>query len=242
MSLNARRAQPISGQLKRLSCRLGVIGATSAVALVSFAGIADAHVTAQPGNAAQGSYTKISFRTPNEKDNANTVKLEVDFPSDHPIAEASTEPLPGGWTANVEKTDLKTPIKTDDGEATQAVSKITWSGGQLAPGQFEDFSVSLGPLPSDTNKLVFKALQTYSDGDVVRWIDVAPPGSPEPEHPAPTLSLTPGESDEHTGDGSSAASSSGGGVGIVLGIAGIVLGLAGVVLGGLAMRRRTSTG
>jgi hypothetical protein len=38
--------------------------------------------------------------------------------------------------------------------------------------------------------LEFKAVQTYDNGDVVRWIESTPPGGAEPEHPAPVLTLT----------------------------------------------------
>ena len=238
-----------SQRIRRLSRRVAIIGAISGVGLFALAGTAFAHVTAQPGNAAQGGNAKVAFRTPNEEDSAATVKLEVSFPTDHPIPSVLTEPIPG-WTATVEKAKLATPIKTDDGEVTQAVSKITWSGGQIAPGQFEDFSVSLESLPSDTNKLVFKAVQTYSNGDVVRWIDDTPAGGPEPEHPAPTLTLTKGTDSDAAAAPATVSSvtaptpagSSGGGAALALGIIGAVLGLIGAILGGLALRRRTGTG
>ena len=42
---------------------------------------------------------------------------------------------------------------------------------------------------STFNKLVFKTLRTYADGDVVRWIEEQAPGGEEPEHPAPALEL-----------------------------------------------------
>ena len=45
------------------------------------------------------------------------------------------------------------------------------------------------------DQIVFKALQTYSDGDIVRWID-EPADGVELEHPAPVLKLT-----KATGDG-----------------------------------------
>jgi uncharacterized protein YcnI len=169
------------------------VTATSAVcvlALITLPGVASAHVTADPHTAQQGSYTKVSFRVPNERDNASTIQLEVDLPTDHPIASVQTRAVPG-WTSTVQKTTLAKPIITDEGQVTETVSKITWTSGKIPPGSFEDFDVLLGPLPTDTNELVFKALQTYSNGEVVRWIDTAPPGAPEPEHPAPVLMLTP---------------------------------------------------
>jgi uncharacterized protein YcnI len=221
----------------RFLTRVGLLLAAGTTSLLTLAGTASAHVTAQPGAAAQGGYSEIAFRTPNERDNAGTVKLEVFFPADHPIASVAVEPLPG-WTVTVDKSTLATPIRTDDGEVTQAVSKITWAGGRLGSGQFQDFRVSLGPLPTNTDALVFKAVQTYDDGEVVRWIDQpAPAGQPEPEHPAPIVHLT---AVSRRGDTADSAGSSGESAGLALGIAGIVLGLAGVLLGGLALRRASA--
>jgi uncharacterized protein YcnI len=129
---------------------------------------------------------------PNENDNASTVKLEVVVPTQAPIANMSVKPVPG-WTAAVEKSKLATPIKTDDGEVTEAVSKITWTASRadsaIKPGRFLEFEVSAGPLP-EVDHIVFKSLQTYSDGDVVRWIEEPAADGKEVEHPAPVLKLT----------------------------------------------------
>lgn len=226
--------------------RVATIGPVCAVALFTLAGVASAHVTANPPTAQQGSYTKVSFRVPNERDNASTTQLEVDLPPDHPIASVETRAVPG-WTSTVQKTKLAKPITTDDGQVTEAVSKITWTGGKIPPGMFEDFDVSMGPLPTDTNELVFKALQTYDNGEVVRWIDTAPPGAPEPDHPAPVLKLTPAGTAPAAavratgGAGFSTGTSSTGTWGVVLGIVGIVLGVVGIVFG-LLNRRSAAAG
>ncbi|MGH3720949.1 MAG: YcnI family protein [Pseudonocardiaceae bacterium] len=230
--------------------RVAAISAVCVLTLFTLAGVASAHVTANPNTAQQGGYTKVSFRVPNERDNASTTQLEVDLPTDHPIASVETRAVPG-WTSTVQKTTLAKPITTDDGQVTEAVSKIIWTGGKIAPGMFEDFDVSMGPLPTDTHALVFKALQTYDNGEVVRWIDTAPPGAPEPEHPAPVLTLTPaagtsaavtttGGAGSPTGTSSTGTSSTGT-WGVVLGIVGIVLGAAGIVFG-LRNRRSATAG
>jgi uncharacterized protein YcnI len=169
--------------------RTAVLLAAAAVSLIAAASVAEAHVTVNPNTAPQGAYTKVSFRVPNEEASANTTTVEVDLPVDHPIASVSVRPVPG-WTATATTSPLATPIKSDDGDVSQAVTKIVWTGGTIAPGQFQEFDVSLGPLPKDTDQIVFKALQTYSDGTVVRWIDLQQPGQPEPDHPAPVLHLT----------------------------------------------------
>ena len=49
----------------------------------------------------------------------------------------------------------------------EAISKITWSGGEIKPGEFQLFTISAGPLPTDTKSLEFKAVQTYSNGETV---------------------------------------------------------------------------
>jgi uncharacterized protein YcnI len=143
-------------------------------ALLTFAGPASAHVTVQPGEAVQGSYTKLTFRVPNESDTAATVKLEVELPAS--IEGARTKPVPG-WTATV------------DGRT------IRWEGGRVEPGQFQEFDISVGPLP-EVDQLVFKAVQTYSDGSEARWIEETVEGEEEPERPAPVLTLTAAGDDE----------------------------------------------
>src|SRR6185312_14692693 len=148
-----------------------------------------------------------------------------------------------GWTAKTEKTVLKTPIKAEGGEITEAISKITWTAAgdaAIKPGQFQEFDVSLGPLP-ETDQIIFKALQTYSDGTVVRWIDEPVAGGAEPEHPAPVLKLAPaaaaGSTAPAAAPAAATAAAEGDGNGTPWGIAGIALGMIALLLGLLAYRR-----
>ena len=180
----ARRPSPRSGRLRRsVGAALLAAGLVAAVAAP-----AAAHVTVKPDAAAKGSFSVFSFAVPNESDSASTVKVEVTCPTDHPIAFVSVQPVPG-WTWSAETTQLAKPMKTEDGEVSQVVSKITWTGGSIAPGEFQLFTVSAGPLPTDAKSLEFKAVQTYSDGQITRWIEETPKGGPEPEFPAPVLKL-----------------------------------------------------
>lgn len=218
-----------------------------------------AHVSVQPGQADQGSYSTIAFKVPNEKDDASTIKLEVTLPADHPLASVMAQPVPG-WDVKLTKTKLAKPVEAHGEKITEAVTKVTWSGGKIEPGTFQQFPLSVGELPHDADQLVFKALQTYDDKEVVRWIETPKEGQPEPENPAPVLKLVkPAEgSDEHgsgtsgdTGSGAenakaektekTASASSGDSsdtTARVLGIAGIVVGAVGVAFGVLAGRRR----
>ncbi len=166
--------------------------------VVAAAPPAGAHVTVVPDTAPKGGFQILSFSVPNEEQAANTVTLEVNLPTKSPIPSVSVQPKPG-WTITVDKTTLAKPVQTDDGQVTQAVSKITWTAteGGLAPGQFDLFTISAGPLPTNTGKLTFKAIQTYSDGTTVDWIQATVKGAPEPEHPAPVLTLTKASSGHH---------------------------------------------
>lgn len=231
--------------------RSAVVLAATAVGVFGLVAPAFAHVTITPGTAPRGGDAVVSFQVPNEEDTANTVKLELNLPADKPIASVATQPV-AGWTAVAETTKLAQPIKSDDGTVTEAVTKITWTadvGGGIKPGEFQQFQVSFGSLP-DTDSLTLKVLQTYSNGDIVRWIDETTPGQAEPAHPAPVLMLvksgdtTAPQADATTSAPAAADSTKSGGDATALGfgIAGLVLGAAGLVFGFLAWRRTgTST-
>ncbi|MEV4438730.1 YcnI family protein [Streptomyces sp. NPDC049577] len=256
MSKNASRLRPSSALLRRLP----VVGGVAAGSLLLVAGPAFAHVSVQPGTAEKGGYSTIALKVPNEKDNASTVQLELDLDPKHPLASVMPQPVPG-WDVKVEKSKLDKPLEMHGKTITEAVTKVTWSGGKIDPGQFQQFALSVGQLPTDADELVFKALQTYSDNDVVRWIDASKPGGEEPEHPAPTLKLVDkgtlnggaaakpdakaGAKDAKDAKDENAAAKDDQGDGTdttarVLGIVGIVVGVAGVAFGVVAGRRRTA--
>ncbi|WP_329252507.1 YcnI family protein [Actinoallomurus sp. NBC_01490] len=229
-----------------MSQRVATVSALAGLAVTLAAGAASAHVTANPSTAEPGSYSKVSFRVPNEEKSADTTKLEVDLPADHPIASVSVRPVPG-WKIKVEKTKLATPLKVEGGELTEAVSKITWSGGKITPGEFQEFDVSMGPLPTGVDRLMFKAAQTYSDGDVVNWNQDPGNGGQEPEHPAPTIHLVAAASGANAKDASTRVTAADspaspddgtarllGGLGLGFGVVGLAVGVYGLT------RRRAS--
>ncbi|CAM5605017.1 membrane protein [Streptomyces badius] len=124
-------------------------------------------------------------------------------------------------------------------------------------------------LPEDADQLVFKAIQTYDNKEVVRWIEEPTEGGEEPDSPAPVLKLTAATDDHHGGGAAddakkaddakegddhkaadtaapakethaAASSSSSDTTARTLGIIGIVIGVAGVAFGVLAGRRRSA--
>jgi uncharacterized protein YcnI len=226
-------------------CALG----TSAL-LVAAAGPAVAHVTVQPGEATKGGYAKVAFRVPNESDTAGTIKLEVTFPADTPIASVRTKPTPG-WTAERRMEKLAKPIESHGSEITEAVRTVVWTaqpGVRIGPGEFTEFEVSLGRLPEDVDRLIIPAVQTYDDGEVVRWEEApAADGAEEPEHPAPVLELVPEDGAAQAGQVRPAANAATGdqqravarddtarwlaGIGLAAGALGLGLGIGGVLIG-----------
>jgi periplasmic copper chaperone A len=243
--------------------RLRLLGgaAVAAVAIMASAGAASAHVEVNPGTAVQGGEATFGFQVPNEEEGPSTIKVQVSLPADQPLGSVLVKPHPG-WTSTVTKAKLATPIKTDDGEVTEAISTITWTANSAAtaikPGQFDEFVISAGPLPK-ADSMEFKTLQTYSDNTVVRWIDPENANGTEPEHPTPTLELTPAvaegasatptptgsavaDKSSTTASGSSDASPASSNTALGLSIVALIVALVAAALGAFALRRRSPAG
>ncbi|MFB6439645.1 YcnI family protein [Streptomyces sp. NPDC056411] len=215
MSESATSAQPVqsaskASKVSKLS-RLSLIGGVAAGSVLLLAGPAFAHVSVQPEAAPKGGFATINLKVPNERDDASTVKLELTLPTDHPLASVMAQPVPG-WKVSVTKSKLPKPIEMEGEKITEAPSKITWTAEDkgIEAGQFQQFPLSVGQLPKDADQLVFKALQTYDDKEVVRWIEPTKEGAPEPENPAPMLKLTAAEGDGHGASGAAADDDKGG--------------------------------
>jgi len=215
------------------------------IGVLTFAGLAiaataSAHVTVSPTSLPQGSTAELTFKVPNEESKANTVEIQLQIPTQYPIAQVLAKPVPG-WTITEHTVTLAKPLTTDDGTFTSAVDEIDWTGGSIPPGQYQDFQISVDPLPTDTTQLVFKAVQTYSDGDVVRWIDLSTSSDSDPEHPAPVLTLTSASASSSDTTSSTAAAAPTSKVAATdsssdaLGIAGLVLGAIGAACGVAAL-------
>ncbi len=170
--------------------KIGLVAACALVLVVLDAGLASAHVTVSPSSLPQGTDDAIlTFRVPNESATAAVTGLKIQFPLTHPIVLVNPE-AGSGWQVSSVKTTLPKPITTDDGTFTSATSEIDWTASTIPVGQFGEFNVLAQGIPTGTSQLVFKAVQTYSDGTVVSWIQVPDKTEANPEHPAPTITLT----------------------------------------------------
>jgi periplasmic copper chaperone A len=216
---------------------------TALLALILLApAAASAHVTLQPNEAPEGAYTVLDVRVPNESEGENTTKVAVQFPEG--FGDVSYQAVPG-WNVEVIHEKLKKPIQTDDGPVTEGVKEVIFSGGKLAPGQFQDFPLSVQIPGKAGEELTFKAVQTY-EKEIVRWI-----GAPESEHPAPRVLVLPpkeaGQSSTVNNKSlsltSSDSSDSGGSSDKGVAIAALVVAVIALLVGGAAVvgsRRRTA--
>jgi uncharacterized protein len=232
--------------------RISKLAAATAVAALAVPAAAQAHVTLQPNTQPAGAFTVLDVRVPTERDNASTSKVDVQFPAG--FASVSYQSVPG-WRVRVITKKLATPVQTDDGPITEGVSRMVWTrtsrAGGIKPGQFQDFPISTQIPDKAGTKLTFKALQTYSNGEIVRWI-----GAPGSDTPAPQVTITAAKASgaaasTHAGMGAGATSAKAGPTQPAaattdsgndgLSIAALVAGALGLLLGGgafAASRRR----
>jgi periplasmic copper chaperone A len=239
------RTDDASGVLVLLRLRrLALIAVAATVSIVALGtGAASAHVSVRSSDAAAGGFGELTFRVPTESDTASTISLRVQLPSDTPLAFVSIKPVPG-WTATTTTSELTPPVEAEGTTISEAITEITWTadpGAGIRPGEYQSFSFSGGPLP-DADTLVLPAIQGYDDGTEVAWIEPVVDGQAEPEHPAPTLSLTAPDEVAPVAAPTAAAADVGDGLAVtalVVGTAGLLAGIAGAGLA-LATRRRSA--
>jgi uncharacterized protein len=168
-----------------MKCRTAVI-VTVAVLLLPAA--AQAHISLHPNTIPAGAFATLDVRVPGEQEGAYVKKVDMLFPPGFTSAEYENVP---GWKVNVVSEKLTTPIQTDTGPVNEQVSQViwTWTGplGKVNNNQFVELPLSLA-IPDNLSgqALQFKTVQTYSNGQVVHWIDPAL----DAEHPAPRINVT----------------------------------------------------
>jgi uncharacterized protein YcnI len=228
----------------------------SAGALVAPAS-AQAHISLHPNTIPAGAFATLDVRVPGEQEGAYVTKVDTLFPQGFTGVDYENV---AGWTAKVIEAKLATPIKEDGETIDTEVSQIvwTWTGplGKVNNGQFINLPLSLAiPGNAAGKALEFRTVQTYSNGQVIHWIEP----SLTAEHPSPRINVTAkgGVIEDIAGDeagpqaGQTAASQSApaqapavvkssGAASKSLGIAALILGALGLLAGlyALATSRR----
>ncbi len=117
-----------------------------------------AHVVVSPKTAPGASYQTFVVSVPSERALATT-KVRLLIPEGLTSVRPNVKP---GWNIELVKENVGT---------TTVVKEIVWSGGSI-PTEFRD-EFSLSGKTMATGTLVWKAYQTYRDGNEVAW-DAAP--------------------------------------------------------------------
>jgi MYXO-CTERM domain-containing protein len=207
-----------------MNARLTLAVATAVFAVAPATALA--HVTVHPNALPSSGFTVINVVVPNELDGPATTKVDVQFPAGFIFV--SPQPIPG-WSVKVINRNLAKPVTVFGEKHTQEVDRVVWSSSTgVRKGQFMQFPLSVAVPAAKTGVvLTFKALQTYANGNIVRWI-----GSPSADKPAPQVVVKSANSpvQDFPGGVSAARKTS------AVPVMGAVLGLLGI--GGLALYRQ----
>ncbi len=227
-----------------------IAGMTLAAGLMALStGTASAHVRVDPDGTAEGSYTQLTFRVPNESETARTSKLEVSLPTDAPFTSVSVKPV-DGWKAEVVNSELPQPVTVNGATVTKAPTSVIWTADeahQIGPHEYQTFSISVGVLPKAGTGLILPAAQTYTDGNTVKWEQETSEGQAEPKYPAPAFTTT-AKTDVHPQDSTAtpnaavsaaavSSTSAATDAGSAAGWLGLAAGLIGLVTGVTALAR-----
>jgi uncharacterized protein YcnI len=168
------------------------------------AGAALAHVRISPPVALAEATQVFTLVVPTESETADTTKVVLTVPEGFRFGAAVPS---SGWSVDVEQ--------TGSGEDA-VVSKVTWNGGKIGPGEVGFLQFSGRSTGSET--YAFPVEQTYSDGTIANWS-----GPESADEPAPTVEMR---------------SSFGGGGSSLLAVIALAVGAVGVLLGGIALVSR----
>ena len=157
-------------------------------AAVAFPAAAAAHVTIQPGEWEPGAFATMAVRVPNERDDAETTSVTVQFPEEVLTARFKPHPL---CQREVQMEALAEPVE----DITERIVSVTWTCDPAIPADgFDEFGVSFR-VPEDMaegDELLFPAQQVYSSGEEVGWVDPDPEG----DTPAPRITIVAAEEEE----------------------------------------------
>ena len=108
--------------------KLSLTVVSALAAALVYAAAASAHAHVSPPIVVKGESQVMTLAVPNEKDDANTTKVELTPPSGFSIDSFTASP---GWKRSVQQ----------NGSGEEAViTKVTWEGGEVPPGEATDFS------------------------------------------------------------------------------------------------------
>ena len=144
---------------------------------------AQAHVTLEKAEAVAGQNYKGVLRLGHGCEGESpTTSFSVEIPE----ALTLVKPMPkAGWKLEVENAPYAKPVSSHGKQITSGVKKITWSGGRVQDGEYDEF-IFVGQLREDASGPIYlPVVQTCEKGEW-RWIDI-PQAGQSTRAPAPVL-------------------------------------------------------
>lgn len=237
--------------------RLAVVGTATlgvtALIVLGTAGVANAHVSATATSTAANSYTTATFSLPHGCDGSPTTRIAFEVPES--IIEVTPTVNPNWTITKTTEPYTSASAAADDESAEDAgerVTSVVYTAKTPLPADERDtFSLSFSLPDGKAGDLVeFPAMQTCEKGSV-EWNQEQKAGEAEPEHPAPSITLTAaetaGDEDGHGAVATEAASPASTTpadpdlVGRFLGLGGLVLGAVALVVAVANTRRRSAS-
>jgi uncharacterized protein YcnI len=225
----------------------------AAAALLIAVPAANAHITMKSDNTSAGGYAYVTFHVPHGCEESPTTKVELQLPEGVTSFVPERSPF---WKVDVATKQPSDDMKSQDGKAiTEVPDVVTWTAITPLPHDQLDVLGASVKLPDTEGQVNFPLVQTCAKGSP-SWTEIQADGADEPEHPAPSLTLTAGGEDDHhmakadddaadDSDGDAAASSSkvkdlqdDVDQARTFAIVGIALGAIGLLFGLIAVRRR----
>lgn len=160
--------------MSRLPTRAVIVAGVALLAVLGIATPALAHTKVVIDNPQAGA-TNVTMTMTSEAESgkAGIVSVHVVLPEGITPDQVTLVSGPAGWTLT----------RTQDG--------YTVAGKALPVHTDAKLVARIAQLPATATVLIFKTLVTYSDGKVDRWIELPTASNPNPDQPAPTVSLKP---------------------------------------------------
>lgn len=173
--------------------KLNFISKCLASSLLLAAASVHAHIVLEQKSAIAGSYHKVTFMVGHGCDGSPTTGIDIEMPE--PMAVVKPMPKPG-WQLSTQTAPLAAPMSLHGRPITETVSRVSWKGGPLPDGHYDEFTVLL-QLPKRSGPLYFKVAQLCENGRS-DWVEIPAAGqSGRLKLPAPVLDVQPAAPAHH---------------------------------------------
>jgi uncharacterized protein YcnI len=171
------------------SRRAALTGASAVAFLLVGSGPASAHVEVSAEGSAQAGTGPVTlqFLAESESTSAGITGVRTRLPEGIEPEDVALADGPEGW------------------DLTPTAEGFELGGPEVPAGEDAEYSVTVELLPADATELAFPTIQVYSDGTEDAWIEPITDDVPDPEKPAPVLTVAPAPAETTTAAPSSAA-------------------------------------